>query len=292
MTAITICFDPLIWDIGSSSVGWHGLLMMLGIVVATWLTVRLAVKDGIPAHFVYTTTFWIVAGGLIGARLVHVLDNLDFYGKEPGEILAFWNGGLSWYGGFLGGLLAGAICAKLGKISLGRFADAASLGVILGLTIGRIGCTINGDAYGTPTSLPWGLVYTHPNAQASLFVAGHPAPVYEIIWNLIIFGVLWRLRGRLKPEGSLFLTMIAMYSFGRFLISWVREEPAVLGPLHQAHIISLVLFVGAVALLARRRVAWIHPAPAAEASFASQPPEINLQKGSAQITGQGQNQGG
>ncbi|MBM4463268.1 MAG: prolipoprotein diacylglyceryl transferase [Chloroflexi bacterium] len=292
MTAITIGFDPLIRDIGSSSIGWHGLLMLLGIVVATWLTVRLAVKNGIPAHFVYTTTFWIIAGGLIGARLVHVLDNLDFYGKEPGEVLAFWNGGLSWYGGLLGGLLAGVICARLSKVSLGRFADAAAPGVILGLAIGRIGCTINGDAYGTPTSLPWGLVYTNPNAQAPLFVAGHPAPVYEIIWDLIIFGVLWRLRGRLKPEGSLFLTMIAMYSFGRFLISWVREEPSVLGPLHQAHIISLVLFVGAVALLTRWRVASVKPVPAAEDSFASQPPEIDLQKGPAQITGQGQNQEG
>jgi len=290
VTAITIGFDPLFRDIGSSSIGWHGLLMMLGIVVATWLTVRLAVKNGIPADFVYTTAFWIVASGLIGARLIHVLDNLDFYRKEPGEILAFWNGGLSWYGGFLGGLLAGVVCARLSKISLGRFADAVSLGVILGLAIGRIGCTINGDSYGTPTSLPWGLVYTNPNAYAPLFVAGHPAPVYEIIWDLIIFGVLWRLRGRLRPDGSLFLTMVAMYSLGRFLISWVREEPAVLGPLHQAHIISLVLFVGALALLARRRVAWARPAPAAENGFTSQPTEVNPQKGSGQINGQGQNQ--
>jgi prolipoprotein diacylglyceryltransferase len=71
---------------------------------------------------------------------------------------------------------------------------------------------------------------------------------------MVILGVLWWLKGRLKPDGSLFLVMLASYSFGRFLISWVRYEPAVLGPLHQSHIISLSLFVIAVALLAYCKV--------------------------------------
>jgi len=231
--------------------------MVLGIVVAVLLTLRLAKRAGISEESIFTSAFCIVLFGLIGARLVHVLDNLDLYGDDPASIFAFWEGGLAWYGGLVGGFLGGAVYAWVGKLSLARLADTVAPGVILGLAIGRIGCTINGDAYGTPTSLPWGFIYTHPDAFAPLGVAGHPAPVYEIIWNLIVFGVLWKLRGRLKPDGALFLTMIAMYSFGRFFISWVREEPAVLGPLHQAHIISLFLFIGAVALLLYRKVGWV-----------------------------------
>jgi len=227
--------------------------------VATLLLARLAREKGIPRGFVYSSALWIVLFGLVGARLVHVLDNLDLYKHNVADAFAFWEGGLAWYGGLLGGLLAGAVCARVGNIPIGRFADAAAPAIMVGLAIGRIGCTINGDAYGTPTSLPWAFIYTKPNDYADLGVPGHPAPVYEMMWCLIVFGVLWRLRRRLRPDGALFLLMVAMYSFGRFVISWVRAEPAVLGPLHQAHIISLVLLVASVYLLARWKVGWTTP---------------------------------
>lgn len=265
--AITFGWDPIISELGSTSIGWHGIMMLIGIVVAVWLTMRLAKDRGISLEFVYTSAFWIVLGGLIGARITHVLDNLEFYGAHPLEILAFWSGGLGWYGGLLGGLVAGVICAWRSKVSIGKFADLVGLGGIVGLSIGRIGCTINGDAYGTPTSLPWGLVYTHPNAFADLGVAGHPAPVYEIIWNMLVFTLLWKLKDRLKPDGALFLLMIALYSVGRFGISWVRAEDLVLGPLHQAHIISIVLFVASVILLFRMKARLVDPMPDPVASL-------------------------
>jgi phosphatidylglycerol:prolipoprotein diacylglycerol transferase len=132
---------------------------------------------------------------------------------------------------------------------------------MLGLSIGRIGCTINGDAAGTPTSLPWAFTYTHPDSFAPLWVATHPAPVYEILWIMAILGLLWWLKGKIKPDGSLFLVMLAAYSFGRFIISWARDEGAVLGPLHQSHIISLVLFVAAVFLLFRLKTGWVKSEP-------------------------------
>ena len=125
-------------------------------------------------------------------------------------------------------------------------------GVILGLSIGRIGCTVNGDSPGTATSLPWGFTYTHPDAFSPPWPT-HPAAVYEILWNMVILMVLWRWWKRLSPDGSLFLVMLAAYSFGRFWISWMRDEPAVFGPLHQSHVISLLLFVIAVGLLAYRK---------------------------------------
>jgi phosphatidylglycerol:prolipoprotein diacylglycerol transferase len=258
--------DPIIAEIGSFELAWHGLLMALGIITAVLLIRYLAKGVGISAETVYAFAVFVVIAGILGARLVHVLDRWDFYSDHVGQIFRFWDGGLAWYGGLIFGALAMIICARVMKVSLGRFADAGAPSVMLGLAVGRMGCTINGDIAGSSTSLPWGFIYTHPDsfpAQWGLLgVKIHPSPVYEIIWLLIVFGALWWLRGRLKPDGSLFLVMLAMYSFGRFLISWSRtgaSELAILGPFHQAHIISLALFVGAVAFLIYRKVRWVKP---------------------------------
>jgi phosphatidylglycerol:prolipoprotein diacylglycerol transferase len=261
---IHISIDPDIVSIGSFIIGWHFILMFLGTAMGMLLTMRLAKKAGCPEDIIHTACVLAFIFGLIGARITHVLDDLDFYRDNPGKIIAIWEGGLGWYGCLIGGTLAVVVYAWIKKFSLARFADAAAPGVVLGLSIGRIGCTINGDAAGTLTSLPWGFVYTNPHSFAPLWFATHPAPVYEILWNMVILVLLWRLWKRLSPDGSLFLVMLAAYSFGRFWISWVRDEPAVLGPLHQSHTISLVLFVIAVGLLAYRKVRLVQPEAAAE----------------------------
>jgi len=227
--------------------------MIFGIAVCLLVVWRSAKTDDFPMHDILSLLPWGILFGFIGARLFHVVDTWYYYAGYPVQILMVWAGGLSWYGGLIGGVLATLVYARVRKIPLGRLLDTISVG-ILGLAVGRIGCTINGDAYGTLTSLPWGVTYTHHGAYAPLGVPGHPAPVYEIIWISMMLVVLWKLRKRLKPEGSLFLATIAMYSLGRFCISWVRVEPAVLWPLHQAHIISLVLFAGCGALFAYRSI--------------------------------------
>jgi phosphatidylglycerol:prolipoprotein diacylglycerol transferase len=251
---VTIGMDPNIGNVGSFAVEWHGLLMALAIVFGVAFALYLAHRDNFPTEHILPAVIWAVIGGLIGSRMTHVIDEWDWYCEHPGEILSLWEGGLGWYGGLIGGVLAGWIYLRVKHVSVGRHLDFAAPAVMLGLAIGRIGCTINGDAPGTSTSLPWGLTYTHPDAFSPLGVSTHPAPVYEIMWLIIVVGVLLWLRKRIKPEWSLFFSMLALYSFGRFFISWVRDEPEVLGPLHQSHIISIVLFAIAVSILLLRRV--------------------------------------
>jgi phosphatidylglycerol:prolipoprotein diacylglycerol transferase len=256
-----IGIDPNIATFGSFSIGWHGILMFIGIIAGVLLTLYLARRAGFTDDIIYTSSIWAVIFGLIGARIAHILDHLDYYSDNPAKIIALQEGGLGWYGALIGGILAVVVYSRIRRFSLARFADAAAPGIILGLSIGRIGCTINGDAAGTPTSLPWGFVYTNPNSFAPLGIATHPYPVYEIIWNLMVFGLLWRLKDRIKPDGSLFLVMIAVYSFGRFFLSFLKDEVSVLGPLHESHLISIALFVIAVALLAYRKVRLVKPEP-------------------------------
>jgi phosphatidylglycerol:prolipoprotein diacylglycerol transferase len=250
---IKVGIDPNLFDIGSLTIGWHGVMVVLAVIVGVAVPLWLAKGGGIDRNTVYAIAPWAVLGGIIGARLIHVLDSLDVYTDDPLLAIKFWEGGVSVFGAILGGTLAGVVCARLKGISVGGLADLVAPGLILAQAVGRIGCTINGDAYGTATSLPWGVSYTHPEAAATTEPApyvGHPVTVYEIMWDLMIFALIWKLRKRIKPEGSLFLIYLSLYSFGRFFLSFLRGgEESVLGPLHQAHIIAIVVFAVCVSLL-------------------------------------------
>ena len=253
---ISIGINPDLFDIGSLTIGWHGVMVVLAVAVGVAVPLWLAKGTNIDRSTIYAIAPWAILGGFIGARLLHVLDSLDVYTDDPLSVIKFWDGGVSIFGAILGGTLAGVAGAKLKGISAGRLADIVAPGLLLAQVVGRVGCTINGDAYGTATSLPWGVSYTHANAASTTELApyvGHPVPVYEIIWDLMIFALIWKLRGRLKPDGALFMIYLSLYSFGRFFLSFLRGgEEGVLGPLHQAHIIAIVVFAACVSLLIYR----------------------------------------
>jgi len=259
--SIEIGIDPILFRIGSFAVGWHGIMVALAVIVGIGLSLWFARGAGIKREVIYSISPWAIVGGIIGARLIHVIDYLDFY-TQPGhgmEIFEFW-AGLSIFGAILGGTLAVFIYIRVRHLPLGRLADAIAAALLLAQAVGRIGCIINGDAYGTETTWPWGFAYTHPNAAATTQIypyVGHPSPVYEIIWDLLIFAVLWRLRGRLKSDGSLFQLYLSLYSFGRFFIEFTRAVPAPqyqinVGVLHEAHFIALLVMAICIPLLIYR----------------------------------------
>ncbi len=269
---IHIGMDPNIFTAGSFTMSWHGLFTGLAVLAAVILAARLAKEKGFISEDVYAIALCGVIGGIIGARLFHVIDKWStLYQDDPIRVLYFWQGGLSLYGALVGGFVFGITYAAIRKMPLGKVADLAAPGMILAQAIGRIGCTINGDAYGTPTSLPWGVLYTNPNAAATagpwvngVLVAGHPVPVYEIIYDLLILALLLRLRKRLKNDWMLFLIYASLYSVGRFGLDFLRgDETVVLGPFHQAQVISLIVMVIVVPLLI-----WLARRPAPQAAEA------------------------
>jgi phosphatidylglycerol:prolipoprotein diacylglycerol transferase len=133
------------------------------------------------------------------------------------------------------------------KISFWLIGDVIAPGAILAQAIGRIGCLLNGCCYGLPTSLPWGVVYTNPGSYCPLDESFQPTQIYHLIWNLIGFGILWSLRRRLKPQGSLFLLYLALYAAGDLAIRFVRVgEPfrsGMLFNLQQAQLIGIVILL-------------------------------------------------
>lgn len=252
---ITIGIDPILISLGSFSLSWHGLFTAIAIVVGVWLPVRLAAKAGLSVEPLYSLAIWGVPGGIIGARLVHVIDYWSYYSANPGAILAVWEGGLAIWGGILGGTLTAIIFARISGFSIARYADLAALGLILAQAVGRIGDVINGEHISTTTGLPWGVVYTHPNSPAYGLPPTHPAVGYELLMDVFIFGILWKLRGRLRHDGSLFLLYLSLYSLGRFFLSFLRlDSNTVLLSLNQAQWISILVLAVALPLLILQQV--------------------------------------
>ena len=248
MDGITINIDPVIVHLGGFALRWYSLTFAGGIALATVLTLREARRRGLNADKVSNVALWGVVGGMVGARLFHVVDRLSYYLANPYQALMF-NQGLAIWGGLITGGLVALFVARRERLPALKLADATAIGLIAGQMVGRLGCIINGDAYGGPTTMPWGFVYVNPGAMLPDALRGiptHPYPVYEILWDLALLGVLLIFRRRGLPDGLLFLTYVAGYSLGRFGLTFVRQEAIWFWGLQEAQVIALVALALAV----------------------------------------------
>lgn len=248
---ITISINPVAFTIGSIEVRWYGIMIALSILALVLWTVR-EVRQGARISYdtVFTAAMVGIPSGAVFSRLLHIFDNWSYYSQHPGQIIG--GGGLTAYGAVLGAALGIWIYSRISRFKFGYFADVVAPGIILAQAIGRVGCTLNGCCYGVATSLPWGIAYVHPESFAPLGVVVQPTTVYEIFWNLTVFGVLLKLRGRLKPEGSLFLVYLSLYSVWRLGSDFLREGTSFLFGLHQAQVIAIIVLGIAVPLLILR----------------------------------------
>jgi len=252
---ITIGINPVAFTIGSISINWYGIFITLAILtVVSWALRQVRKQSRLSYDRVITAAMIGIPSGVIISRLLHVVDRWSYYSQNPGQIVG--TAGLTIYGAVLGATLGVWIYSKLSRLQFGYLVDLLAPGIILSQTVGRVGCTLNGCCYGLETSLPWGVIYTHPDSFGPLRIPVHPTQVYEIIFCLIGFAVLLKLRGRLRPEGSLFLVYLSLYSAWRFGISFLRDGTVFLLGLQQAQVIGLIVLAIAISLLAYR-TRWI-----------------------------------
>ena len=233
------------------SVRWYGIMVALGIIVLILWTMW-QVRKGARVSYdtLFTAALVGIPSGIVISRLLHVIDLWEYYSQNPGQIIG--GGGLTIYGAVLGAALGVWIYSRFSKLNFAYFADLLVPGIILAQVIGRVGCFLNGCCYGTVCDLPWGISYTDP---ASLgFGAGvvHPTQIYEIIYLLIMFGIVFMLKNRLRPDGSLLLVYLSLYSLWRLGIDFMREGTSFLFGLHQAQVIAIIVLLLAIPLLATR----------------------------------------
>jgi len=243
LLAIAIDIDPEIGKFGPFLITWHGLFTTIGIAVAVILTAYLATRRGVLEDDIYNVALWAVPGGIVGARLLFVLEHADSFRHNLGGVFALNEGGISIYGGLIGGALAGWGYAYVKRLPMRRISDAAALGMLMGQSIGRLGDFINGEHWAKPAQLPWSFCYTNPKALVygppfpdnscgalPFYTHGvHPvAGLYEPLLLLIVFGVCLYLRRVLRREGLVFWIYVLAYSGIRFVLSGLRTNEQVL----------------------------------------------------------------
>ena len=229
-------------------------MIALGVVAGTALASRRFERAGAgTAAQMQSIAMWSVLGGLVGARLYHVVTAWDLFADELWKIPMVWKGGLGIPGGLLGGTAAGVFVVRRRGLALPPVLTAAAPGIALAQAIGRWGNWWNQELFGRPTTLPWGLEISDDKTPAGFAdtVLFHPTFLYESLWNLALCAALIALdRYRPLRPGRLFALYLAGYFSGRFWIEGLRiDRTHVIGALRLNQWVALAVVVGAIGFL-------------------------------------------
>ncbi len=209
---------------------------------------KLAKTSKKPSTVIWDSALFLVIGGILGARVYHVIHYWNYYALFPLKIIMVWSGGLGIIGGLLGGFIALVIYFRWKKVKLADWVDIAAVVVPLGQAIGRLGNYFNREVFGVPTNLPWGwhIPYGLRPSQFLKSETFHPLFLYEAILNVLLFVGLYfgylKLRTKLKKGTFVWIYLIG-YSAIRFSLEFMRIEPWKIYGLNTAHIISILVFL-------------------------------------------------
>jgi phosphatidylglycerol:prolipoprotein diacylglycerol transferase len=220
--------DPVFLRLGPIQLRWYGLMYMLSFIVGFFVLRRFAKyrKLNMSTDDLYDLLFYLILGVMIGGRLGYVLFyDLPSYVRAPLSILAIWQGGMSFHGGFIGMILAAIWITRKKGWSFWEIADLVCAAVPIGLGLGRIGNFINGELYGRVTTVPWAMVFPEGGPMPR-----HPSQLYEaLLEGLLLFFILrWFYRKNFH-RGTVFWALLAFYGLFRFLVEFVREPDAQIG---------------------------------------------------------------
>lgn len=244
------------------SIAWYGIIIACGMILAIIFGLSQMKKYGIDPDRATDVIIGGIIGGVVGARAYYVLMNWDTYSKDLKTIFQTRNGGLAIYGGIIGALLVGVIMCRIRKVKILPLFDVASMGFLIGQGIGRWGNFFNHEAFGSNTDLPWGMTsgriqqWITENSEYGSLVEGmtpdravHPCFLYESIWCLTGFVVLFLISKRRKFDGQIFLSYILWYGIGRSVIEGLRTDSLMLGNIRISQLLAIVSALTAFILL-------------------------------------------
>jgi phosphatidylglycerol:prolipoprotein diacylglycerol transferase len=220
---------PIICKIGPVTIYAYGLMFAVAVTLCTFLLSRDAGKIGIKQDVVFDLAFWVIAAGILGARLFYILLHLEFFAGNLLEMIMLQNGGLAWQGGLIFACAAGVMFLKKKGLSLGVMLDLAAPYAALGQSIGRVGCFFNGCCYGR--EVPWGIFF--PVHQAHM----HPTQLYLSFGLLILFFILRIYQKTSHRVGSVFTFYLFLDALLRFVVEFFRAD-------HDVFVFGLSIYQG------------------------------------------------
>lgn len=284
-----ILFRVPLPGIGPVTIHTYGVLLVVAFLVAILVARKLARREKIDPDHVVDLGVYVILGGLLGAKILLLIVDWDFYtrqfrnileegGGAVGDALSFLGGtgevigtiarmGLSllqaggvFYGGLIVGVLVGVWYLRRHRLPVWKVADVAAPAVALAHAFGRVGCFAAGCCYGVPTELPWGVTFTNSYSGTlvgvPLNIPLHPTQLYSALGNLLIFAALLWFYRRKSFDGQVFWVYVAAYSVFRFVVEFWRGDPrgAVFGDaLSTSQFVAIVMFTVALGMLARLR---------------------------------------
>lgn len=252
-----------VWHLGPFPLRAYALCIIVGILVAMWMTQRRYVARGGNSDVVWDAAIVIIPAGIVGGRLYHVItDHQKYFCADcnPADALKITNGGLGIWGAVALGVFAIWVMFKIKKVPMAPFADAVAPGLILAQAIGRLGNWFNQELYGRPTDVPWALdIYYRINeageyapvsgrSTGEVITSVHPTFLYELVWNVAVcLFLLWAQKAWKLGYGRVFALYVAGYTLGRFFVENMRsDEATMVFGLRINVIVSVVLFIVAL----------------------------------------------
>jgi phosphatidylglycerol:prolipoprotein diacylglycerol transferase len=250
---------PILFEIGDWPVYSYGVLLALAYLAGLQLAVVRARQMGLDGARVMDLGIYLIIAALVGAKLMLVIVDFDYFVGQPGELLSLVRAAGVFYGGLLAAFAVAVLLIRRYRLPLWKTTDVFAPGIALGHIVGRFGCLLAGCCYGRATDLPWGITFTDPAAAANvgtpLGIPLHPTQLYEAGAELVILVALLATERRGRPfPGRTFWSYLLLYAVSRFVIEFFRgDERGMLFGLSTSQAVSVVLAPIAVVMLLRLR---------------------------------------
>jgi phosphatidylglycerol:prolipoprotein diacylglycerol transferase len=248
---------PILFEIGGWPIYSYGLLLALAYLLGLQMAVVRARRRGVDAAKVMDLGIYLIIAALVGAKLMLVFVDFDYFRNQPSELLSLVRAGGVFYGGLIAAIAVALWLVRRYQLDTWKTADLMAPGIALGHIVGRLGCLLAGCCYGKPTDAAWGITFTHPAAAANvgtpLGVPLHPTQIYDAGAELLILILLLVTERRGRPfAGRTFWLYMLLYAISRFIVEIYRgDERGMIVGMSTSQFVSLLIVPVSVIMLVR-----------------------------------------
>lgn len=245
---------PVLFEFKNIVIHTYGFFIAMGFLAAIFISKREARLAGEDPDKIADFIFWILVAAIVGSRIFYVIVYWkDFYPGRLVDMFKLWEGGLVFYGGFLGAVAVSVVYVKVTGLKFWKSSDILAPAIPFGHFLGRLGCFSAGCCHGRECSLPWAVTFTNSESLAPLDVPLHPTQLYSSLSNLLIFVFIINYKRYKRFDGQVFWTYVIIYAIARSILETFRGDfrgAQILGVFSTSQFVALVLSLVAMGMMA------------------------------------------